>query len=178
MFPVRYINLDKFALQTFNRLAYKQEVSGSPAASCLFSLSNYYNHNISLRHINLNLLDCRFDSIIFYRSKILQSLDNDATFTGFVQTPVCIFKHYWCRGTHFSEFCLYTYFTTILIMKCKRSNRQVFEFKESYPYKLNLIQRHNIKPSSNFFVALIRTLSQYQSKENTVLGSYPDNISW
>ena len=62
-------------------------------------------------------------------------------------------------------------------MKRKEFNKQVFEFEESYPHKLNLIQRHHIKPGSDFFIALIGTLSQGQSKENTVPSGYLNTIS-
>ena len=69
--PVRYADLDKFALQTFNRLVYEQEVSRLLLALCLLSFLNYYSHNIKLRHINLNLIYCYFTNIIFYKSSIL-----------------------------------------------------------------------------------------------------------
>lgn len=177
LLPVRYTDLDKFALRTFNRLAYEREISRSLAASCLLGLPDHYSHNISLRCINLNLLRCRFVSIIFHRSNILQSLDDDATFMGFVQPPACMFKHYQCRDIHLSEVCLYAYFATILFVKREESGGQVFEFEELYPYKLNLIQRHHTKPGSDFLVALIGTLSQCQSEEDAVLGGHPDTIS-
>ena len=45
---VRHANFDKFALWIFNRLVYKQVVSGPLAASCLLDLPDYYNHDISL----------------------------------------------------------------------------------------------------------------------------------
>ncbi len=35
--PVRYADLDRFALQTFNRLAYEREVSRPLVASCLLT---------------------------------------------------------------------------------------------------------------------------------------------
>ena len=82
--PVRHADLDKFALRTFNRLAYEREVSGPLAASCLLDLPDHYSHDISLRRINLNLLRSRFVSIIFHGSTIFQSLDDDSTLTGFV----------------------------------------------------------------------------------------------
>lgn len=62
-------------------------------------------------------------------------------------------------------------------MKRKRSSKQVFEFEKSYPYKLNLIQRHYTKPGSDFLVALIRSLFQYQFDKNAVSGGHPDTIS-
>lgn len=173
---VRYVNLNKFILQTFNRLAYEQKVDGLLAASYLLGLSNYYNHNILLWHINLNLLYCYFISIIFYRSNISQSLDNDITFMDFIQLPAYMFEYYWYKSTYFSEFYLYTYFATILVIKCKEFSKQVFEFKESYPYKSNLIRKYYIKPGFHFFIALIGTLFQCHSKENAILGSYPETI--
>lgn len=39
--PVRHADLDKFALRTFNRLAYEREVSGSLAASYLLDLPGH-----------------------------------------------------------------------------------------------------------------------------------------
>ena len=68
---IRYADLDKFALQTFNRLAYKQEVSGLLAALCLLGLLDYYSHDFKLRHIYLNLIYHYFISIIFHGSNIL-----------------------------------------------------------------------------------------------------------
>ena len=69
--PVRYADLDKFALQTFNKLAYKQEVNRLLAASYLLGFLDYYSHNIKLWRINLNLICCYFTSIIFYGLSIL-----------------------------------------------------------------------------------------------------------
>ncbi len=91
---VRYADLDKFALQTFNRLVYEREVSGSLAASYLLSLSDHYRHDIKLRHINLNFICRYFTSIIFYGSSILQLSEDDTIFTGFAQPPICILEHY------------------------------------------------------------------------------------
>ncbi len=53
--PVRYADPNKFALQTFNRLAYEREVSGLLATSCLLGLPDHYSHDIKLRRINLTL---------------------------------------------------------------------------------------------------------------------------
>lgn len=61
-------------------------------------------------------------------------------------------------------------------MKGKESSKQVFEFEESYPYKLNLIQRYHSKPGFDFFVTLIETLSQYQFKEDAVPGGHSNTI--
>ena len=177
LLPVRYADLDKFVLWTFNKLVYKREVSEPLAASCLLDLPNHYSHDISLRRINLNLLRFYFISIIFHGSTILQLSDDDATFTGFVQSPTCIFEHYWYRGIHLSEFCLYAYFATISVVRRKGSSGQLFEFEKSYPHKLKLIQKHHIKPGSEFLVTLIRILSQCQSEENAILGGHPDTIS-
>ena len=174
---VRHTNLDKFALQTFNKLAYKQEISRHLLVLCLFSLSDYYSHDISLRRMNLNLLRCRFVNIIFYKSNIFQLLEDDAIFMGSVQPSACIFEHYRCRGTHLFEFCLYAYFATILVVKHKGSNGQVFKFKESYPHKLNFIQRHYTKPGFDFLVALIETFFQCQSEKNAVLSGHLNTIS-
>lgn len=50
--PVKYTYLDKFVLQTINRLAYKLEVSKSLTTSDLLSFLNYYSHHIQLQYIN------------------------------------------------------------------------------------------------------------------------------
>ena len=86
-------------------------------------------------------------------------------------------EHYWCKRTHLSEFCLYVYFAIILVMKYAKFCEQVFEFKKSYLHKSDLIQKHHIKPSSNFFVILIGNLFLYQVEEDAILGSHPDIIS-
>lgn len=39
--PVRYTGFDKFALRTFNRLAYKREISGFLVVSCLLGLPDH-----------------------------------------------------------------------------------------------------------------------------------------
>ena len=69
--PIRYADLDKFALKTFNRQVYKQEVSGHLMVSCSLSLLNYFSHDIKLWYIHLNLICHFFINIIFYRSSIL-----------------------------------------------------------------------------------------------------------
>lgn len=69
-----------------------------------------------------------------------------------------MFKYYWCRSIHLFEFCFYAYFAIILIIKYKKFGGQIFELKELYPYKLNLIQRYYIKPGFKFFAALIKIL--------------------
>lgn len=62
-------------------------------------------------------------------------------------------------------------------MKCAISTEQVFEFKESYFYKANLIQKYYTKPSSDFRVALIDNLFPYQFKGDIVPSVYSDIIS-
>ncbi len=175
--PVKYADLDKFALQTFNRLAYKQKVSGPLATSYLLGFPDHYNCDIKLRHINLNLICYCFTSIIFHKSSTLQLSEDDVTFTGFTRLPIYILEHYWCKRVHLFEFYLYVYFATILIVKHAISSEQVFEFEESYPHKSDLIQKHYIKPGYNFLVALIGNLSQCQFEEDTILGGHPDTIS-
>lgn len=176
LLPVKHADFDKFALRTFNRLAYEWEVSRFLTASYLFNLPDYYTHDILLWRINLNLLSYRFVSIIFHESNILQSLYDDATFAGFVQLPKCIFEHYQCRDIHLSKFYLYTYFVKISVVKHKESSGQIFEFKESYPHKLNLIQRHHIKPRFKFLATLIGTLSYCHSEKDSIPGDYPNTI--
>lgn len=46
--PVRYADLDRFALQTFNRLVYKQEISKSLVILYLLNFLDYYSHDIKL----------------------------------------------------------------------------------------------------------------------------------
>ena len=53
---IGYADLDKSALQTFNRLAYEGKVSGSLVVSCLLGFLDHYSHDIKLRHININLI--------------------------------------------------------------------------------------------------------------------------
>lgn len=158
LLPIRHADLNKFALWTFNKLAYKQKISGPLTVSYLFGLPNYYNYNISLQRINLNLLYCRFISVIFYGLNILQLSDNNAFFMGFIQPQACMFEYYWCRGTYFSKFSFYAYFAKNLVIKCKKFSKQVFEFEESYLHKLNLIQKHHINPGFDFLIALIEIL--------------------
>ena len=74
------------------------------------------------------------------------------------------------------EFYLYAYFAIILVVRRKGSSGQLFEFEESYPHKLKLIQNHYTKPGSKFLIALIGTLSKCQSEENAVPGGHPDTI--
>lgn len=119
---VRYVDLDKFALQTFSRLVYKREVSGYLVASYLLSLPNHYSHDIKLRCINLNFICHYFISIIFHGSSIFQSSKDNATFTDFVQPLKFIFKYYQSSGAYLSKFCLYAYFVTILIVKYIKSS--------------------------------------------------------
>ena len=88
-----------------------------------------------------------------------------------------MFEYYQCKGIYLSEFCLYVYFATISVVRHKGSSEQLFEFEESYPHKLKLIQKHHTKPGSEFLVALIGTLSQCQSEEDAVPGGHRDTIS-
>ncbi len=62
-------------------------------------------------------------------------------------------------------------------MKRVKSNKQVFQFEESYPHKSDLIQKHHTKPGSDFLVTLIGNLSQCQFEENIVPDSHSDTIS-
>ena len=144
----------------------------------LLGLLNYYSHDIKLRHIHLNLICYYFTSIIFYRLSIFELLEDNAIFTSFIQLPICMLGYYWYKGVYFSEFYLYIYFAIILIMKRTKSSKQVFEFKESYLYKLDLIQKHYIKLGSDFLVAWIDNLSQCQFEKNTISNDHPDIILW
>lgn len=84
LLSVRHANLNKFSLQTFNRLAYEQKVNESLATLCLLSLLDYYSSDILVQCINLNFLRCYFISIILYRLNILQLSDNNAIFMSFL----------------------------------------------------------------------------------------------
>ncbi len=86
-------------------------------------------------------------------------------------------EHYQCKGAHLSEFYLYAYFVTISVMKRAKSSEQVFKFEESYLHKSDLIQKHHTKPGSDFFIALIGNLSQYQFEKDIVPGNHLDTIS-
>ena len=68
-------------------------------------------------------------------------------------------EYYWYRRAHLFEFNLYIYLAIILIMKYAKSSEQVFKFEESYPHKLDLIQKHHTKPDSDFLVILIGNIS-------------------
>lgn len=43
---IRQIDLDKFILQTFNRLTYEKKIIGPLITSCLLNFSDYYSHDI------------------------------------------------------------------------------------------------------------------------------------
>ena len=76
----------------------------------------------------------------------------------FARPPTYILKYYWRKRVYFFELCLYTYFVSILIVKCAKYIEQVFEFKELYPHKSDLIQKHLTKSGTNFLIALIGNL--------------------
>ena len=62
-------------------------------------------------------------------------------------------------------------------MKCAKSSKQVFKFEELYLFKLDLSQKYYTKPGSDFFIALIGNLSQYQFEEYIISNGHPDTIS-
>ena len=165
------------ALQIFNRLAYKKKFNRPLTTSYLLNLPNYYNHNIKLRCFNLNLICYYFINIIFYKSSIFQLLKDEITFISFTQPPICIFKYYWCRGPHLFEFCLYTYFATILVVKCTKFRKQIFKFENLYLHKSDLIQKYHLKPDSYFLITFISNLFQCQFEENDILDGNLDTIS-
>lgn len=53
---IQFVDVNKFALRAFNRLAYDREISGPFAASSLLELPEYYTPQRSIRRINLYFL--------------------------------------------------------------------------------------------------------------------------
>lgn len=97
--PVPYYlsDLDKFALRTFNRLAYEREVSSPLAASCLLGLPDHYNCDISIRRIKVRCLCPYFVASIFVkpttRGKALEILAGYALSSSntFMELRICSF---------------------------------------------------------------------------------------
>ncbi len=59
------MDVDKFALRTFNRLVYDREISGPLAASSLLELPEYYTPQRFIRRINLYSLRQKIASLLF-----------------------------------------------------------------------------------------------------------------
>ncbi len=62
---VRFVDVDKFAHCTFNRLLYDRKISGSFAASSFLGLPKYYTLQRSLRRINPNTF-CRKIALLLF----------------------------------------------------------------------------------------------------------------
>lgn len=57
---VRVLDIDKFALRAFNRLAYDREISGPLIANTLLDLPEFYTPHKTIRRVNLQALRRKF----------------------------------------------------------------------------------------------------------------------
>lgn len=65
-----YTNLNKFVLQTFNKLVYKQEISSHLSLLYLLDFLYNYNYNIKMQYISLAIFYYQLVNTIFHKSII------------------------------------------------------------------------------------------------------------
>ncbi len=88
------MEVDKFPLRAFNRLAYNCEISGPLAANIRLGLPKYYTSEKSLKRINLKNLRSYFLKIIFHDAKDKEAADSLILFGTSTMIPTLIFDNY------------------------------------------------------------------------------------
>lgn len=88
------IDIDKFALQAFNYLAYDCKINGFFVANILFGLLKYYSLSKGVKNVNLWVLCQRFSKIIFEIADKKNVIDNFIWFEKSTSIPSSFFDNY------------------------------------------------------------------------------------
>ncbi len=90
---------NKFALRTFNRLAYDRKISRPLVASSLLGLPEYYTMPCNVRSINIRLLRSCFSEIALGCYNHARNGDNFVVLQQQTNTLSSLLDHYSTRGT-------------------------------------------------------------------------------
>jgi hypothetical protein len=175
---IRSQGMDKFALRAFNRLSSDREISGPQAASYLLGLPDYYTLPTTIRRLNLGQLRQRFGYIIAVEPITFWEGEEPARITSARNAPRSIFDHYRWRGPSFAGFSLYEYYKLVTVKPLASSTTMDIPFLLEHPDHERLFQNYiGRKPANTFTVALIGSLSENQSLEDSVRGGHPETES-
>ncbi len=134
------MEVDKFALRVFNRLAYDREISGPLAANTLLGLPKYYTPEKSLKRVNLKNLRSYFLKIIFHDAEDEEAADSLIPFGTSTMMPTFIFDNYHYRREELESYFFYDYIKTISRVKYSARQRGDILFDRRYP---NLYLKYN-----------------------------------
>lgn len=173
---VRVLDIDKFALRAFNRLAYHREISGPLIANTLLEIPKYYTPNRIIRRVNLRALCRRFEKIIFDVSDEENIVDDFVRFRRSRDVPSNSFEDYYFRGPELAHYFFFDYQKTISVVKYISSPtiEGDIHFAKDHSNRKSKIQRPLTSGSCTPLIALMGSLSTNETVEEAVQGGYPE----
>ena len=175
---IRRHDMDKFALQSFNRLSNDREISGPQAASSLLGLPDSYALPTTIRRLNLRHLRYRLDHVLTAEPGAFGVGDETARVTIARNAPSTFFEHYRWRGPCFSGLCLYEYVKLVVVKTMASAISTDIPFLPDHPRHETHVQNYSESRGANdYSVAFNSTISDNQPLEDSVRGGHPQTDS-
>lgn len=173
---VRVLDIDKFALRAFNRLAYDHEISGPLVKNTLLELPEYYTPDRIIRRVNLRALRCRFKKIIFDVTDEENIVNDFVRFRRSRDVPSSSFEDSYFRGPELAHYSFFDYQKTISVVKYISSAtiEGDIHFAKDHPNRKSKIQRPLTSGSYTPLIALMGPLSTNKTVEDAVQGGHPE----
>lgn len=164
---------DKFALSTFNRLAYNREISGLLVASYLIRLPDHYTLLDNMKSINLAIFWKRFSEFTLQIYKPKLAVNDFIKLRRQISAFLSMFNHYCCWKSKLQNFCFFIYVHVVSIFPWQFANSSDIEFESSYLIYQTHMQQHWIKPGSQAEVKLLGLLFDNDGLGNII---FADNL--
>jgi helitron helicase-like protein/PIF1-like helicase len=175
---IRRLDMDKFALQSFNRLSNDREISGPQAASSLLGLPDSYTLPTTIRRLNLRHLRHRLDHVLAAEAGTFLGEDEQARVNIAKKAPTTFFEHYRWRGPSFSTLCLYEYVKLVVVKTMASATSADIPFLPEHPRYETHVQNFSERRAANdYSVAFNSSVSENQRLEDSVRGGHPTTDS-
>ena len=175
---IRRLDMDKFALQSFNRLSNDREISGPQAASSLLGLPDSYALPTTIRRLNLRHLRDRLDHVLAAKAGTFLGREEQARVSIAKKAPTTFFEHYRWRGPSFSGLCLYEYVKLVVVKTMASATSADILFLPDHPRYETHVQNYSVSRAANdYSVAFNSTISDNQPLEDSVRGGHPTTDS-
>lgn len=168
------LDIDKFALQAFNCLAYNYIINGPLIANILLDLLEFYTPYKTIRKVNLWALYCRFVKVVFEKGIEIDLADDIICFKRLKEIPTSFFNNYYYRGSKLVLYFFYDYQKTIIVITFTAMLEGNIVFAHNHPNQKEKVQTP-LKIELNIsLIALMRFLSINKATEDAIQGGHPE----
>ena len=167
---------DKFALRTFNRMAYDREISGFLAASTLLQLSEFYTpKNMMLKRISTDSIRGKFPAIIF--PGVVDVSETKHRVGKSMKKPATLFDNYQHRGEELKKFSSFDYMKLVDVVQTKKNGDIVFS--HNHLHQNSSFQRPlRLESACKTLVSVVGSFSTNKAAEDAVHDAYVEIDAW